>query len=219
MAKKVNVIKLKWEKDKDRNLRFWKAKLPTKAKSFNSKFNLPEYFRPMIGDKKEVSIVDLGCGVVSTTGSLWGGVRVHLYPCDIWADEYVELYKYWKIKQVIPIEKQDMENLTYKDESFDIVHCTNALDHCVDPFKALQEMYRVCRAGGWIYLRHHPNSGEKERYSMQHQWNIIKRDDDCLFWNYQDKFLLSDCIKGFNNVEKMEMPGEPVTIVSILHKI
>ena len=111
-----------------------------------------------------------------------------------------------------------MEKLTYKDEMFDIVHCANALDHCVDPFKALKEMYRVCKPGGWIYLRHAINSGKKERYSMQHQWNIQKKSDDCLFWNYQYEFLLSDVIKGFNSVEKVELEGEPTTIVSTLQK-
>ena len=214
----MNIIKTKWEKDKERNLRFWKGKLPAKAKSFNHAFPLPEYFGPMIGDKKEVSIADLGAGVISTTGSTWPGVRVCLYPSDIWADEYKEFYKYWKIKPFISVEKQNMENLTYKDSMFDIVHCANALDHCVDPFRALQEMFRVCKKGGWIYLRHAINSGKKERYSMQHQWNIQKEDDDCLFWNYQEKFLLSSCIKGFKTVEKQELSNEPVTIVSTLHK-
>ena len=218
MAEEINIIKEKWEKGKERNLRFWRGRLPAKAKSFNFAFPLPDYFGPMIGKKKEVTIADLGAGVISTTGSTWKGVKVNLYPSDIWADEYAEMYKAYLIKPLIPVMKQDMEDLTYEDESFDIVHCANALDHSVDPFKSLMEMYRICKPGGWIYLRHYPNSGKKERYSMQHQWNIQKEGEDCLFWNYRRKFLLSACVKGFKTVKKRELSNEPVTIVSTLHK-
>jgi SAM-dependent methyltransferase len=218
MVRKMNIIKEKWGKRHDLNLAFWKGKLPFKARSFNHAFELPDYFSPMIGDKKEVWIADVGAGVISTTGNTWKTAKVHLYPSDFFWDEYKEFYKLWKIEQFIPMEKQDMENLTYKDEMFDIVHCANALDHCVDPYKALKEMYRVCKVGGWIYLRHIPDEGLKLRYSMQHQWNITKEGEDCLIWNYQDKFLLSDCVKGFKTIEKQELPGEPITIVSTLQK-
>ena len=219
MVKKMNIIKEKWEKGKERNLRFWKGKLPAKAKSFNFSFPLHEYFGPMIGDKKKVSIVDIGSGVSSTTGSTWKGVEVDLHPCDIWADEYAKFYDLHKIKQHIEIEKQNMEALTYKDESFDIVHCANALDHCVDPFLALREMYRVCKPRGWIYLRHTPNEGERHRYGMQHQWNIQQEGSDCFIWNYKEKFHLSKCVGGFTTEKKIELLGEPVTIVSKLHRI
>jgi SAM-dependent methyltransferase len=218
MVKKMNTIKEKWEKGKKINLNWWRAKLPTKAKTFNHEFSLPEYFREMIGKKKEVWIADLGAGVVSTTGNTWEGVEVHLYPSDIWADEYVKFYELYGIKPYTPVEKQDMEDLTYEDKYFDIVHCANALDHCVDPKRALEEMYRVCKPGGWIYLRHLAHEGKNHRYMMQHQWNIEKMGDDCEIWNYQDDFLLSSVIKGFQTVEKQELSDEPITIVSILQK-
>jgi len=215
---KMNIVKEKWGKDKERNLRFWRGKAQKVKESFNSIFPLWDYFEPMIGDKKEVTIADIGSGLISTTGSTWPSAKVHLHPCDIYADEYAEICKDWK--PVFTIEKQDMEKLTYKDEMFDIVHCANALDHCIDPFKALKEMYRVCKKGGWIYLRHHHNSGKKERYSMQHQWNIkrMMKEKDCLFWNYQGEFLLSECIKGFKTTMRTELPGEPITVVSTLQK-
>ena len=219
MAEKVDIIKKRWENKHDLNLNFWRVRLPYKAKSFNHAFELPDYFSPMIGDKKEVWVADLGAGVISTTGNTWKTTKVHLYPSDYFFDEYKEFYKVKDIKQFIPMEKQDMENLTYENEMFDIVHCCNALDHCIDPFKALKEMFRVCKKGGWIYLRHIPNEGLNNRYSLQHQWNITKVNNDCLIWNYQDKFLLSECVKGFNNIEKSELPNEPITIVSTLYKL
>lgn len=224
MVGKVDIIKDKWEKNKERNLAFWRGKGHKVRMSFNYSFKLWDYFGPMIGDKKEVSIVDIGSGIISTTGSTWRGVKVDLHPCDIWADEYAEIHKGWRdqygrvVKPIFPIEKQDMEKLTYKDEMFDIVHCNNALDHCIDPYKALKEMYRVCKKGGWIYLRHIPNEGVNNRYGMQHQWNITKQEDDCLIWNYQEGFYLSSVIEGFKNVEKEETPDVTITVVSTLQK-
>ena len=219
MAIKASTIKEKWAKGHDLNLNFWRIKLPRVAEVYNHAFELPDYFGSMIGDKKEVWIADLGAGVMSTTGSTWKDVIVHLYPSDYYWDEYKEFYPMKKVKQFIPMEKQDMENLTYKDEMFDIVHCANALDHCVDPRKALSEMFRVCKKGGWIYLRHIPREGLHNKYSLQHQWNIEIQGDDCVIWNYQDRFLLSDCIKGFTTVEKQELSNEQVTIVSTYQKI
>lgn len=215
----MNTIKEKWEKNKETNLRWWCNRLPSRIRKFNHATPLPEYFRQMIGNKKEVWIADLGAGVISAVGNTWEGVKVHLYPSDVYGNEFMSFYEFWKFKPFIPIETQDMENLTYKDEMFDIVHSTNALDHCVDPRQALKEMYRVCKKGGWIYLRHIPREGVNNRYMLQHQWNIEKEGEDCAFWNYQDKFLLSECIKGFKTIEKVELPNEPITIVSTLQKI
>jgi len=214
----MNTIRDKWAKHHDLNQSFWRHKLPAKARSFNHDFELPDYFAPMIGDKKEVWIADLGAGVISTTGNTFKDVKVHLVPSDVYADEYKEFYQMKGIKQHIPMEQQDMECLTYKDEMFDIVHCANALDHTVDPFDALREMYRVCKKGGWIYLRHIPKEGINNRYSLQHQWNIELIDNDCLIWNYDHKFTLSYCVKGFKSVEKIEEPDTIVTIVSTLQK-
>lgn len=50
------------------------------------------------------------------------------------------------------VEYQDMENMTYEDESFDIVHCMNALDHTKNAMAAIDEMIRVCKEGGFVYI-------------------------------------------------------------------
>ena len=221
MVTKMNTIKDKWSKHHDLNQSFWRHKLPTKAKAFNHDFELPDYFAPMIGDKKEVWIADLGAGIISTTGNTFKDVKVHLVPSDVYADEYREFYKMKGIKQLIPMEQQDMENLTYEDETFDIVHSANALDHTVDPYGALLEMYRVCKPGGWIYLRHIPHEGLNHRYMFQHQWNIELVEDDCKIWNYQDTYWFSNLFQGFNSFKhelKQELPDEQITIVSKMQR-
>jgi hypothetical protein len=46
------------------------------------------------------------------------------------------------------IEKIDLTDIPYADESFDIFICNHVLEHVFDYKKALQEIYRVLRGGG-----------------------------------------------------------------------
>jgi SAM-dependent methyltransferase len=201
-------------------LRFYKNKLPFKERQFNRIFPLASYFGEMIGDKTEVNIADLGAGMFSTTGSTYPTAIVHLYPSDILAEEYLKLLKKAKVIPILSVERQDMVQLTYKDNFFDVVHCINALDHCEDPLKALQEMYRVCKVGGWIYLKHYYNVAEYEKYAGNHQWNICKAEDfdDCIVWNKTEKFLLSDYFTGFNTIVQPVAVPPGLEITSKLRK-
>lgn len=171
-------------------VKHYKGKLRWRVEALNNEFQLPEYFREMIGDKKEVCISDIGAGAISMIGSTWPGVKVKMVASDQLADDYNALWKERGFVPFIPIEKQDMEKLTYPDESFDIVHCVNALDHCEDPYKAIAELIRVCKKGGWIYLRHIQNEGENEKYAGFHQWNIEKHELGSRFWNHNSEFFL-----------------------------
>jgi ubiquinone/menaquinone biosynthesis C-methylase UbiE len=47
----------------------------------------------------------------------------------------------------------DVYALPYPDESFDVVHAHQVLQHLTDPVAALREMGRVCRPGGVVAAR------------------------------------------------------------------
>jgi ubiquinone/menaquinone biosynthesis C-methylase UbiE len=214
-------LKGKWEKGKNNTLRFYRAKLPWKAKAFNTNlFSLPDYFGQMIGDKKEVKIAELGSGMFCTIGSLWKSAKINVYPSDALSDEFNQILKNANVTPLIPVLREDMENLSYPNEFFDIVHCCNALDHTQNPLRAIQEMYRVTKPGGYIYLCHFVNVGECEGYQGLHMWNInITGANDCAIWNREDKILLSDYFSGFKTVMKKELTyGTDDMVISILHK-
>lgn len=50
-------------------------------------------------------------------------------------------------------ERADVFALPYDDGSFDVVHAHQVLQHLDDPVRALEEMSRVCRPGGFLAVR------------------------------------------------------------------
>lgn len=121
-----------------------------KIDKFNKILPLAEFLVPLVGEKKEVRILDLGCGPFNIIGSVQEGVKVDLTRADKTAFE--EEWTRHNAVPIFPIEVQNMEKLTYLDDSFDIVVCINALDHTKDAPSAIEEMVRVCKPGGWIYI-------------------------------------------------------------------
>jgi ubiquinone/menaquinone biosynthesis C-methylase UbiE len=150
----------------------------------------PPHLEPMLNGSHEVVVADLGAGPFSLVGTVHDTVKVRVVASDLLADEFNEMLAHAGIVPVVPVEKQDMERLTYDDESFDIVHCVNALDHVEDPRLALEEMHRVCKPGGSIYLKHFKNTGEANGYGGFHRWNISIVDliGRCLIWNRETTY-------------------------------
>lgn len=45
--------------------------------------------------------------------------------------------------------KADILNLPFKDNEFDVIFCNHVLEHIEDDRKAMSELYRVMKPGGW----------------------------------------------------------------------
>jgi ubiquinone/menaquinone biosynthesis C-methylase UbiE len=48
--------------------------------------------------------------------------------------------------------RSDAQNLALKSNSIDIVYCINAFEHIPDPEKTLNEIYRILRPGGFVFI-------------------------------------------------------------------
>lgn len=46
----------------------------------------------------------------------------------------------------------DVNSIPYRDNSFDLVVCTNVLEHVPTPRRAIGEMHRCLKAGGALFL-------------------------------------------------------------------
>lgn len=45
--------------------------------------------------------------------------------------------------------KADIQDLPFEDNSFDVIFCNHVLEHVADDKRALSELYRVMKPGGW----------------------------------------------------------------------
>jgi len=47
----------------------------------------------------------------------------------------------------------DITNIPYEDNSFGVILCSHVLEHIPDDRKAMRELYRVLKPGGWAILQ------------------------------------------------------------------
>lgn len=51
------------------------------------------------------------------------------------------------------MEKMDITEIKHPAETFDIIICNHVLEHVVDDSKAMNELYRILKSGGWGILQ------------------------------------------------------------------
>ena len=49
--------------------------------------------------------------------------------------------------------RMDVHDIPFKEEEFDVVFCNHVLEHVTDDRKAMDEIYRVMKKGGWGILQ------------------------------------------------------------------
>ncbi len=99
-------------------------------------------------------VVDLGCGegFLLREGIKVLGSNVKIFACDISKKEI------FKAKQNlsefnVKFSIQNVEDLKeYEDDWFDLVTCCEVLEHVFNPQKAMKEIYRILKKGGFALL-------------------------------------------------------------------
>jgi len=195
----AEITQERWTRGSARELRFWGKWIAGDGQllAYTGPNRIPEFIAKH-APRSRARIADLGAGAWSHVGTYLTGVEVEIVASDIFAEEYMTHWSSQPARPLVPIEKQDMTALTYADDSFDIVHCSNALDHTTNPFAAIAEMKRVCKPGGWILLRHQNSVGLSNHYAGLHLWNITPEDDDMRIWSdhEQEHGYLSELLPG-----------------------
>jgi len=90
-------------------------------------------------------VLDVGCGI-STVLHFLPGERHGIDPLS---RHYQRLYRY---PQEIQVREGSAEALPFADAHFDVVFCSNVLDHVTDPERAVAEVHRVLKPGGHFLL-------------------------------------------------------------------
>jgi SAM-dependent methyltransferase len=74
----------------------------------------------------------------------------------------------------------ELQAANYMDGFFDVVYCSEVLEHLLDPVALLRESYRILRAGGFLYLTT-PNYNSLSRRLLGSNWRVIGKEHICYF--------------------------------------
>jgi SAM-dependent methyltransferase len=111
------------------------------------------------------TVLDVGSGVCSLLNGL-----VNVTSCDPLGDLYRLIFDYERHKLTPPLAIP-AEYLKYSNE-FDIVHISNALDHCQNPYDALDNLIKAVKPGGYLIVQGFCNEAEHENWQGFHQFNL-----------------------------------------------
>ncbi|UKI46520.1 MAG: hypothetical protein L6V92_02500 [Phocaeicola vulgatus] len=57
------------------------------------------------------------------------------------------------------------------------------------------------RKGGVLYLNHHRNEAEMEKYKGFHQYNVDEKEGELIIWNKTENINVNQLLIGFASVE------------------
>ena len=60
--------------------------------------------------------------------------------------------------------KVDITDIPYEEHFFDVILCSHVLEHVQDDRKAMRELYRVLKPGGWALLQVPLQTGREKTY-------------------------------------------------------
>ncbi|OBI49386.1 class I SAM-dependent methyltransferase [Mycobacterium sp. E787] len=103
-----------------------------------------------------LSVLDIGCG----PGTITADLAERVAPGTVLAiDLFPGVLEVARAEVVrrnlgnVTFAAADVHRLEFPDDSFDVVHAHQVLQHVADPVRALREMRRVCRPGGIVAAR------------------------------------------------------------------
>jgi predicted SAM-dependent methyltransferase len=60
--------------------------------------------------------------------------------------------------------KMDITNILFKNEAFDVILCSHVLEHVEDDKRAMREMFRVLKKGGWAVIQSPVDKNRERTY-------------------------------------------------------
>jgi hypothetical protein len=130
-----------------------------------------------------LSLLDIGSGPVSILSNAFEAfTNVELQAADPLADHYNQLWQHERKTTVCTPIACEAENLVtrFGSQCFDVTHIRNAIDHCIHPLEAADQMRLVTKSGGFIIIHGAENEADRENWTGFHQWNLTVRRDDLI---------------------------------------
>ena len=122
-----------FKRNKEKVLEYWK-----RYRYFNE-------INGLCGFTENTRILDVGCGI----STVLHFVKGKKYGIDPLANEYKRLYDFPRDIEII---QASGEKIPFASKYFEVVFCSNALDHVTSAEKAVSEIHRVLAEGGFFVL-------------------------------------------------------------------
>jgi len=106
---------------------------------------------PFLEIKRETKILEIGSGPAGSLTFLKSDNKYAIDPLE----KYFSTKEEWVLFRDPKVNYREGkgEELPYDEDFFDLIIIDNVLDHCEDPLLVLDEMNRVLKKGGVIFLR------------------------------------------------------------------
>lgn len=166
----------------------------------------------------EPHVYDVGCGMSYAIGDKMER-EGHLIPLDV---HYVDplaihfndiLRKHKKDLPLIEFGMAEYLSAFIPSSDASLITIQNALDHSSMPIKGIVESLVALRTGGVLYLNHHPNEAEMEKYKGFHQYNVDEQDGKLIIWNKQERINVNELLQDYASVETQQMPNGHIVAV------
>jgi len=146
-------------------------------------------------------IMDIGCGLSSVLHFIPGMEKVALDPL---IDEYKKIYKYPK--------DFTLTNSCNFQDYFDVIFCSNVLDHITEHEKMLEKIYLALAKNGYFILTINIFEEKKDRdeahphcFTRHDIWDLIKKKFHILYMEENDWYGLKNFVEGKKDIYGKEL--------------
>ena len=140
-----------------------------------SKKSLCQVIVKRLSEERELrEVVEFGCGRGYYTRVIARNSK-HVTATDL-SDEMLEMAR-MELGEFgnVSIEKADSEDTSYPSDMFDTVFIANAVNTFENPLKALEESYRVLKAGGLLLIVNYTVYGMKWTEKIRESTRFLRR--------------------------------------------
>ncbi|MGD9477778.1 class I SAM-dependent methyltransferase [Shinella sp. G-2] len=196
-----------WRAGIDYETNFWESWFSTRGLEWPEDYinrlqpqEMPDWIQNLLPTNQSFfRILDVGSGPITKTGQIIPGRSVDITATDPLARHYDAIMEKFDVAPPLRTTFSFAEDLSarFPNDHFDLILCTNALDHAIEPVWGIVEMLICLKIGGLVYLGHRRNEAEFEDYSGFHQWNFDEVEGSFIVWNKERRINVTELLSGF----------------------